>query len=140
MSRVLAIGTDIYRLGRFYNILQRNGPLAAFKTKRLCEKILNVEHEMPQFLSLQSKNDTKGCARLMAESWCAKEAVYKCLDSEEQRIFSMNQWWKYHDSNGRPKIGYENYSKDKNEQFLCTVSHDGDYMICTVLRQVYRTK
>ncbi len=138
MSKVISIGTDIHLLGRFKNILLRNGSLAEFKTRRLCQKILNEKYELPVFKMYMDKNDIDSCSEIIAGAWCVKEAIYKCLDHQDQVTFSMAQWWKSHDANGKPVIGNENYFKGENgkaEEFLCTVSHDGSYIISTVLRQ-----
>mgnify|MGYP003363050452 FL=1 len=137
-SKVVAIGSDLHLLGRFKNILRRNGPLTEFKTKRLCQRILNEKHELPLFQKYMRKNDIDSCSNVMAGAWCVKEAIYKCLDSQDQKTFRMAQWWKSHDVNGKPIIKNENYfktDKGKAEEFFCTISHDGNYIFSIVLRQ-----
>lgn len=133
MSKVISIGTDIHKLNRFLTILQRNGPLETYKTRRFSERILNPTHELPIFETFRLKDDIERCAQILSVSWCVKESIYKTLDDEDQKGFIMNQWYKVNDERGRPKIGCENYKR--KEEFLCSISHDGDLVSSFVLRQ-----
>lgn len=134
MSKVIRIGTDIHQLSRFLSILQRNGPLSTYKTKRFSEKILNPKYELPKFEEFRLSNNLEQCAQILSVSWCIKEAIYKTLDDTDQNTFIMNQWYKSNDERGRPIIGCENYNKP-NEEFLCSISHDGDLVSSFILRQ-----
>ncbi|GMG39437.1 unnamed protein product [Ambrosiozyma monospora] len=136
MPKILGIGTDIHKLTRFHAILTRNGPLASFKTTRFSQRVLNKSHELPKFLKFQEANDLESCAKLLSNSWCVKEAIYKCLDYSDQREFTMSDWFKINDPTGRPVIGNTIYFQSHpNEEILCSLSHDGDYIISSVLRQ-----
>lgn len=136
MSRVISIGTDIHQMSRFLIILKRNGPLTTYKTKRFSERILHPIYELPKFQKLLSENNIVECAKLLSISWCVKEAIYKTLDNEDQTEFIMKDWYKTNDNRGRPLIGNTTYMTQKtNEEFLCSLSHDGDLVSSFILRQ-----
>lgn len=61
-----------------------------------------------------------------------KEAVFKTLDDDEQRRFRFNQWYRVYDGNGRPRVAHEAHTPD---EFMVLLSHDGDFVVATVLRQ-----
>lgn len=133
MSRIIGIGTDVHHFSRVQNILKRNGQLAAFKTKRFTERILNPTYELPLFHQYAQKNNIEECSRILSTAWCVKEAIYKTLNDAEQASFSMNCWYKINDERGRPVIG--NTLSMMNDEFLCSISHDGDLITAFVLRQ-----
>lgn len=136
MAEIISIGTDLHKISRFLNILKRNGPLTAFKTRRFSERILNPTHELPTFKKYMLANKTEDCARMLSVSWSVKEAIYKTLDDEDQRKFVMKDWYKINDDRGRPLIGNSTHQSIKeNEVFLCTISHDGDLVNSFVLRK-----
>lgn len=135
MSKVIRVGTDIHQLSRFVSILQRNGALTAYKTKRFSERILHPTYELPKFEEYRLKNKIEECARILSISWCIKEAIYKTLDDENQNNFVMSEWYKTNDERGRPIIGNESYNRT-NEEFLCSISHDGNMVSSFVLRQL----
>ncbi|ODV84591.1 hypothetical protein CANARDRAFT_176818 [[Candida] arabinofermentans NRRL YB-2248] len=139
MSRIIAIGTDLHKVTRFSEILTRNG-LNSFKTKRLSQKILNPKYELPNFEKNLNENNLNKCVSILSGSWCVKEAIFKTLDFENQKNFKMSDWFKINNLNGLPIIGNENYMKLtlKEEEFLVSISHDGDYIISTVLRQIIK--
>ncbi len=135
MSKVLRLGTDLHRLNRFAEILQRNGPLTAFKTTRFSERILHPTNELPSFQEHIKSNDIEKCSKILSGAWCVKEAIYKTLDDDDQKNFIMSEWYKKNDLRGRPIIGNENYAmKHPDEEFQCSISHDGEYMSSVVLR------
>lgn len=136
MKSVISIGTDLHKVNRFLDILKRNGPLTTYKTKRFSERILNPQHELPLFEKYTKLNDVDNCSKILSVSWCVKEAIYKTLDDYDQTNFRMNEWHKTNDARGRPIIGNEIYSKlHPNENFLCSLSHDGDFISSFVIRQ-----
>lgn len=137
MSRVISIGTDIHQFGRFLSILNRNGPLTAYKTQRFSERILNPVYELPKFEKYRQQNNIAECSRILSISWCVKEAIYKTLDDVDQSNFIMSHWYKINDQRGRPIIGNSNTTL--KDDFLCSVSHDGDLVTAFVLRQEKNT-
>ncbi|AWU76528.1 hypothetical protein CAS74_000473 [Pichia kudriavzevii] len=135
MPKVLGIGTDIHKLSRFFDILKRNGPLDSYKTQRFSERILNPVYELPTFIEYKSKHDIERCARILSISWCVKEAIFKTLDGEDQSNFVMSDWYKTNDLRGRPQVGNDKYLKIKQEEFLCSLSHDGNLVSSFIIRQ-----
>ncbi len=136
MSRVLKIGTDLHKRTRFTTIITKSGGLNTYKTKRLSQRILNPYNELPTFNHLLQSNELEKCSTILSSSWCVKESIYKTLDVLDQRNFKMSDWYKFNDADGRPLIGNDSYFAEKqNEEFLLSLSHDGDYIISTVLRQ-----
>lgn len=136
MKSIINIGTDLHKLSRFTEILKRNGPLSAFKTKRFSERVLNKTHEMPLFEKYISMNDIENCSKILSVSWCVKESIYKTLDDADQTNFKMSDWYKINDERGRPIIGNENYKLlHPNEEFICSISHDGGLITSFIIRQ-----
>lgn len=112
-----AIGVDIVRVSRFERMLARGGGFGA----RLRDRVLHPrEHGFTG-------------AQAVAGLWALKEAVFKTLDTADQRRFRFNAWYKCYDK-GKPGIRSDEYGKD--DVFLASVSHDGDVLVATVLRQV----
>ncbi|ODQ82621.1 hypothetical protein BABINDRAFT_159173 [Babjeviella inositovora NRRL Y-12698] len=133
MGRVIGIGTDLLRIGRFHELIVRHGISSAYVT-RLATRILHGTRELPHFQKFQAGQNVAECTRLLSGSWAAKEAVYKTLDSEDQKGFSFKKWYKYSNVQGKPFIQGTEYAKP-NEEFLLSMSHDSDFLIATVLRQ-----
>lgn len=132
MSRVLAVGTDLHSMLRFRGILERGG-LNGFKSKRFGQRVLHPEHELPMFQKAVERADLEACNRILSVSWCVKEAIYKTLDPADQKTFQMARWYKVNDENGRPLVGVEGYAR--NEEFLCSITHDAHLVSAFVLRQ-----
>ncbi|GME67491.1 unnamed protein product [[Candida] boidinii] len=148
MSKILAIGCDLHQLSRVRKIVDRDG-LNSSKVKRLSERILHPKNELVKFNELKGSINPQiaktadfnrvieSCCNILSVSWCCKEAVFKTLDSKDQKVFSFKDWYKINDLNGRPFIYNDNYLKsNQNEEFLLTISHDNDLIISTVLRQL----
>lgn len=136
MSRILGIGTDLHKMSRFVEIIQRNGPLNTYKTKRFSERILNPVHELPKFQNFQNENNLQECCKLLSISWCIKEAVYKTLDPVDQKNFIMKDWYKINDEIGKPIVKNDDYLKTRKETFLCSLTHDGGFVSSFILRQL----
>lgn len=122
----IAIGIDIVRCNRFRHILTTRN--AAY-IQRLGQRILHPRHELP----LMDNSDIDKSTRVLAGSWAVKEAVYKTLDSEHQKQFQFNKWYRSYDDRGKPSVGSDLYTR--NEDFLMSMSHDGDILVATVLRK-----
>lgn len=131
MSRVLGIGTDLHNMLRFKDILIKNG-LNGFKIQRFGQKVLHPKHELPILLNAIKDNDLNMCNKILSVSWCVKEAIYKTLDPIDQSQFKMSQWYKINDSNGKPIIGVD---RDMKDEFICSLSHDSNFVSAFVLRQ-----
>lgn len=122
----LGIGVDIVKRSRFKRLLSKN---PAFSV-RLTQRILHPIHEAHRFKNMNNERQVQ----YIAGSWAAKEAVFKTLTPNEQEQFNFNDWYRYHDNNGKPFIWNDNF-KVENDEFHLSVSHDEDYIVATVLRQ-----
>lgn len=127
----IGLGVDILRTSRFQRLLLEKNE--QFVT-RLALRVLHNEHEYPKFIQLQ-QNDIKKCINYISGSWAAKEALFKTLETDEQQTFQFKDWYRYHDSNGKPYISNTKYTQD--EVFLLSVSHDDDILVANVLRQKF---
>ncbi|ODV95247.1 hypothetical protein PACTADRAFT_49995 [Pachysolen tannophilus NRRL Y-2460] len=109
--------------------------------KMLSSLNANMDNEFVRSIE-QMREDTnfKHCVSLLSTSWCLKEALYKVLDPNFQKSgFNFKDWYKINDlDTGKPILIGETYtSKHANEEFLISLSHDGDYVYSVVLRQKY---
>lgn len=116
----LAIGVDLIQIKRIEAILAKP------RGSRFLERVLHSS-EQAHFASLSGQSRV----RYVAGCWATKEAIYKTLSSIEQRKFTFNEWYRYLE-NGIPVIGSEAPS---DNQFQLSISHDGDFLVATVLRQ-----
>ncbi|EER32987.1 conserved hypothetical protein [Candida tropicalis MYA-3404] len=123
----LGLGVDIINSSRFQRLL--TSKTTSF-SQRLSKRILHPKHELPRFESMTNSRQVQ----FLTGSWAAKEAVFKTLDIEDQKKFSFNQWYRYHDPNGKPFIWNDNYGL-RDEEFHLSISHDDSLIIATVLRQ-----
>ncbi|KAK6459194.1 4'-phosphopantetheinyl transferase superfamily [Scheffersomyces xylosifermentans] len=123
----LGIGVDIVRTSRFSDILQRDHRLV----NRFIARILNEKHEIPRFRELTNIEQR---IPFVAGSWAAKEAVFKTLDPEDQKKFQFKNWYRSHDSLGKPYIRSDDYTTE-DEEFLLSISHDEDVLVANVMRQ-----
>lgn len=122
-ATVVGLGVDIIRILRFSRLLQKDKVFV----DRLCSRILhNSEYE--GFHKLESLS----ASRYLAGSWAAKEALFKTLDEHDQKNFQFCQWFRHYQGK-KPFILKDGYRSD--EQFHLSISHDGDVLVATVLRQ-----
>ncbi|EMG49578.1 acpS Holo-[acyl-carrier-protein] synthase [Candida maltosa Xu316] len=124
---ILGIGVDIIKSSRFERLLTSKSTTFA---SRLSKRILHPVHELPKFESMNAQRQVQ----YLTGSWASKEAVFKTLDIELQKKFIFNEWYRSHDSNGKPFIKCDEYPL-ANEEFLLSISHDDSLVIATVLRQ-----
>ncbi|ODV77436.1 4'-phosphopantetheinyl transferase [Suhomyces tanzawaensis NRRL Y-17324] len=121
----LGIGVDVVHTPRFQRILARNDDYVA----RFMARILHPS-ERPRFVEsppAQQINQLSG-------AWAAKEALFKTLDPVDQKRFQFNQWYRHYNPQGKPFIRNDHY-QHKDEEFLLSVSHDGEVLVANVLRQ-----
>lgn len=117
---VVAIGIDIVRISRISHLLAKS-------KSRFLQRVLH-----PSELEVYSKLPDIRRAQYVAGSWAAKEALFKTLDTSAQKSFQFKDWYRFAQEK-RPFIGREGW--DTNEEFLLSISHDGDMLVATVLRQ-----
>jgi len=130
----LGIGVDILKTSRFKELLLSKGKLNSLFTTRISSRILHPEFELPKFNELKDSNKLNECIALISGSWASKEAVYKTLDYEYQKLFQFKNWYRYYNEQGKPFIQSDFY-KEGNEEFHLSISHDDGLLIATVLRQ-----
>lgn len=119
---VLGIGNDILVTSRIYGIISKNPR----RFERFARKILHVKEQA----GLKT-NDLGSASRLLASTWTAKEALFKSLDVEDQKKFQFNQWYRCVEDGKRVLKSDDYYKRD---EFLVSVSHDGDYTSAFVVR------
>lgn len=130
---LISIGTDILNASRMETKLLRQWGKPQFD--RFSSRILHPQRELPQFHDLYKtagprSSEFSEMVRLISNSWCCKEAVFKCLTKEEQIVFSMRDWYKGNTPEGRPFIKNEKFQ----DNFMVTLSHDGDFLVSFVAR------
>ncbi|CAK9436111.1 uncharacterized protein LODBEIA_P06690 [Lodderomyces beijingensis] len=124
---VLGIGVDIVKKSRFEHLLKdKSSSFAA----RLGKRILHPKHEHPRFQTMKPERQVE----YMTGAWAAKEALFKTLNPTEQSVFNFNDWYRYHDSQGKPFVWNDDLEMS-DEKFHLSISHDGSFVIATVLRQ-----
>lgn len=125
---VLGIGNDIVQTSRIRSIAESN------LLSRFARRMLHRDHELP-LLEKYKTIDQK--TRFLASTWAAKEAMYKSLVPTEQKQCRFNQWYRTRNELGQRTIVEDGYlQRNVNEQFLLTVSHDGDYTTAFVMRLI----
>lgn len=127
MSTVVGLGVDIVRISRIARVLSREST----KT-RFLKRVLHPS-ELDTFSTLHPDRG----AQYVAGSWAAKEAVFKTLDAGDQKTFQFKNWYRF-SREKRPFIGCD--SVDPLEEFHLSISHDGDLLVATVLRQKLQEK
>lgn len=121
MAMVKGIGVDLVKVARITRILE--GP----RKDRFLRRVLH-ENEAA---TVRKMGDFRKMLEFVAGSWAAKEAVYKSLDSQQQRQFQFHQWYRYLEG-GKPQIAHE--LTKGNNQFLLSISHDDGHLVAMVLR------
>ncbi|KAG5360508.1 hypothetical protein CJU89_3581 [Yarrowia sp. B02] len=118
-----SIGVDILRTARIGRIL-------AGKTRdRFVRKILH-----PSEISRMSSYPDH--VQFVASTFSAKEALFKTLDRQDQKLFEFKEWQRGVDEvTGRRLLSNPDYRLMSSEEFVVSVSHDGDYTIANVLRK-----
>jgi len=87
---MIAIGTDIVRIARIAEVLERQGERFVTRILRPEEQAAFDAHREP--------------ARLLAKRFAAKEAIAKCLGTGIGRGVSWQDMLVHHDPNGAPLV------------------------------------
>jgi holo-[acyl-carrier protein] synthase len=122
----VGLGVDLVNTTRFQNILTKNNNYV----DRFVTRILHP-NERSRFYEQKRPEQS---INLLAGSWAAKEALFKTLDTKHQKVFRFNQWYRGY-KEGKPTITSDEYNED--EEFLLSVSHDGDMLVASVIRIAY---
>lgn len=150
---ILGLGNDVAHLPRFVALLKTRH---SARIDRLAARILHPTHEAPKFHGLlkattsDADSDARvhAAARFLATAWATKEALYKTLDAVDQARCRFSHWHKAavppvvaptaHNSDRfrKPAIVNEKYARTHTqERFHLSISHDGDYVFATVIRE-----
>ena len=89
---IFGIGTDIVRIERMQQALQRHGD-------KFAERILSPEE-------LGEYNDTENNARFLAKRFAAKEATVKAMGTGFSEGISLKHIFVGHDEKGKPILNY----------------------------------
>ena len=117
---MIAIGTDIVRIGRIEEVVGRQG-------ERFVKRILRPE-EMHEYQSHREPD------RLLAKRFAAKEAVAKCLGTGIGRGVSWQDILIHHDNNGAPLVTLSGGAREVaqrlgSETVLLSLSDEDAYVI-----------
>lgn len=115
-----ALGVDLIKVLRIGTLLSK--PIGY----RFLQRVLHPS-EICHIESLSEDNRVL----YVAGCWATKEAIFKSLNSIDQRSFAFNKWYRYLE-NGRPLIGCD---KPTLDEFQLSISHDGGFVLATVVRQ-----
>lgn len=120
---VLGIGHDILVTSRILNIISKSPR----RFDSFSQRILHPTERC------KLSQDPQVACRLLASTWAAKEALYKSLDQEDQKIFQFKHWYRTVQDGKRI---LKNNSYKKEDEFLVSISHDGDYTSAFVIRKL----
>ncbi len=117
---MIAIGTDIVRIARITEVVERQG-------QRFVSRILRPE-EIHEYQSHREP------ARLLAKRFAAKEAVAKCLGTGIGRGVSWQDILVHHDNNGAPLVTLSGGAREVaqrlgSETVLLSLSDEDAYVI-----------
>jgi holo-[acyl-carrier protein] synthase len=121
---ILGIGIDIIRVSRIASIVRSS------RYSRFTARVLHPTQELPILQSFN--NDLGKASQYLASTWAAKESLYKSLDEDAQKACYFNQWYRCAEQ-GKRIIKNDKYPQ--SEQFLLSISHDGDLTTAFVVRQ-----
>lgn len=120
-----SIGVDILKTARIGQILSGS------RRDRFVRKILH-----PSEITKLATYPEPEHEQFVASTFSVKEALFKTLDRQDQRLFEFKDWYRSMDSEtGRRHVENAGYRFAKTEDFVVSVSHDGDYTIANVLRR-----
>ncbi|KAK9479804.1 4'-phosphopantetheinyl transferase superfamily [Lipomyces japonicus] len=122
-GNVRGVGTDLIQVSRLTQMLARN---PKYRTK-LARRILFGDEIVRASKLKPEQHDL-----FLARCWATKEALFKALDNERQTGFQMVEWGTVDLVHRKPVILGPHVKA--NEEFLVTVTHDGDFVLAIVLR------
>ncbi|KAI0049600.1 4'-phosphopantetheinyl transferase, partial [Auriscalpium vulgare] len=122
---ILGIGVDIVHLPRIIALMARRSPIA------LATRILSRS----ELLVWTALSDTDHRNRYIATRWAAKEAAYKAcfpVIKPTWKEFSIHK----HEPSAKPSLIYHPFHVPNAQRMgnkHVSISHDGEYVIATVL-------
>lgn len=119
---VLGIGIDIIEIDRIKNSVEKFGD-------HFLKKIY-TKKEIDYSLSKSNKYQH------LAARFAAKEAIYKALSSDTDKVYSWQDVEIYNEINGLPKVNFygslKNYLNE-NKQLKISMSHSENYVTCVAI-------
>lgn len=119
---VLGIGIDIIEIERIKKSVDSFGD-------RFLNKIY-TKKELEYSLSKSNKYQH------LAARFAAKEAIYKALSSDTDKVYSWQDVEIYNEKNGLPKVNFYGSLKDylnANKQLKISMSHSENYVTCVAI-------
>ncbi|MDH5231402.1 MAG: holo-ACP synthase [Gammaproteobacteria bacterium] len=121
---ILGIGTDIVKISRLAEALEKFGP-------RYADRIL-AEEELAAF------KQNAHPARFLAKRFAAKEAAVKALGTGFSQGISMRHVFVSHDHRGKPELNFSQVAADfcrsqGMKQSFLSISDEKDYAIAYVI-------
>lgn len=124
---VLGLGIDIIEIERIKKSIEEYGDKFLFKifTKNEIEYSVTKPNKYQHF----------------AARFAAKEAIYKALSSDTNKVYSWQDVEIYNERNGLPKVKFygalKNYLNEK-KQIKISMSHSENYVTCVAI--LYQTQ
>ena len=119
---VLGIGIDIIEIERIKKSIDKYGE--AFLKK------IYTQREIKYSLSRANKYQH------LAARFAAKEAIYKALSSDTDKVYSWQDVEIYNEVNGLPKVNFYGELKDylnDGKQLKISMSHSDNYVTCVAI-------
>lgn len=119
---VLGIGIDIIEIERIKKSVDEYG-------KAFLKKIY-TETEITYSFSRPNKYQH------LAARFAAKEAIYKALSSDTDKVYSWQDVEIYNEVNGLPKVNFYGDLKDylnEDKQLKISMSHSENYVTCVAI-------
>ena len=119
---VLGVGIDIIEIDRIKKSVDEFGD--SFLRKIYTETELNY--------SLSKPNKYQH----LAARFAAKEAIYKALSSDSEKVYSWQDIEIYNESNGLPLVNFFGSLKDylnSGKQIKISMSHSENYVTCIAI-------
>lgn len=119
---ILGIGIDIIEIERIKKSVDQYGD--HFLTKIYTET--EIEYAKSKYNMYQH----------FAARFAAKEAIYKALSSDTDKIYSWHDVEIYNERNGLPKVNFYGELKDylnEDKQLKISMSHSENYVTCVAI-------
>ncbi len=119
---VLGIGIDIIEIVRIKKSIDQYG-----------DHFLNKIYTKTEIEYCQSKSNKY---QHYAARFAAKEAIYKALSSDTEKIYSWQDVEIYNEINGLPKVNFYGELKDylnEDKQLKISISHSENYVTCVAI-------
>ncbi len=123
---ILGLGIDIIEIDRIKKSIEEYGEL--FLNKIYTKEEINYSQNKPNKF------------QHFAARFAAKEAIYKALSSDTNKVYSWQDVEIYNDKNGLPIVRFYGALKDylnEKKQIKISISHSENYVTCVAI--LYQT-